>query len=336
MTANAKNFKKGAPVADHVTSSKEDGSDWSADAMRERRVRYAELRPCYNAFIDSRTPGSDAKENFTIIGPGVSENEEQFVHIAEPHGYNIGGARQPPGCVNSQHSHETAEVFVAHSGRWRFDLGEDAEDAHLYLSPGDVISIPTNVFRGFTNVGDGEGFLWAVLGQDDPGRVTWAPKVFDMAKEYGLVLMESGKLVDTRQGQAPPEGGRRMPPPAPSQLEAMQRVTDEQAKAFVWRAEERGDSSRAAVIAANGHFSWPHGFTLERLVLVPSERSSIKPHNGSSVIFIDDGKVELAWSGGKLELGRGDTFSVPKGVGHTLNAAGRAVVFIVRQGDAAL
>ena len=37
-----------------------------------RIVRYSDLRPCFNAFIDTRTPGSDKKENFTIIGPGVS------------------------------------------------------------------------------------------------------------------------------------------------------------------------------------------------------------------------------------------------------------------------
>jgi hypothetical protein len=72
---------------------------WSVDDMEARVVRYADLRPCYNAFIDTRTPGSEAKENFTIIGPGVSENPDQYVHIAEPHGFNIGGARQPPGCM---------------------------------------------------------------------------------------------------------------------------------------------------------------------------------------------------------------------------------------------
>jgi hypothetical protein len=52
--------------------------DWEA-----RLVRYVDLRPCYNAFIDCRSPGSEAKENFTIIGPGVSENPDQYVHIAE-------------------------------------------------------------------------------------------------------------------------------------------------------------------------------------------------------------------------------------------------------------
>ena len=149
---------------------------WDTEALEARVVRYPELRPCYNAFIDTRTPGSEKKENFTIIGPGVSENPDQYVHITEPHGFNIGGARQPPGCVNSQHSHDTAEVFVVHTGTWRFDLGEDGEDAQVVLHPGDVISLPTGMFRGFTNVGDDTGFLFAVLGGDDPGRVLWAPQ----------------------------------------------------------------------------------------------------------------------------------------------------------------
>ncbi|MEO1361596.1 MAG: cupin domain-containing protein, partial [Pseudomonadota bacterium] len=114
-------------------------------SIESRLVRYADLKPCFDAFIDTRTPGSDQKENFTIIGPGVSENPNQFVHIAEPHGFNIGGARQPPGCTNSQHSHETVEVFYVHSGEWRFDLGEHADDAQITLNAGDLISIPTNV-----------------------------------------------------------------------------------------------------------------------------------------------------------------------------------------------
>ena len=35
-------------------------------------VRYGELKPCKTAFIDAHTPGSNQKENFTIIGGGVS------------------------------------------------------------------------------------------------------------------------------------------------------------------------------------------------------------------------------------------------------------------------
>ncbi|WP_230207000.1 cupin domain-containing protein [Novosphingobium sp. Gsoil 351] len=172
-------------------------------ALEARVVRYRDLIPCRNAFIDTRTPGSDAKENFTIIGPGVSENPEQHVHITEPHGFNIGGARQPPRCVNSQHSHDTAEVFVVHSGRWRFTFGEHGEDAQVDAEPGDIVSFPIHTFRGFENIGEETGFLWSVLGGDDPGRVLWAPEVFRMAERYGLILLENGALVDTTLGQTP-------------------------------------------------------------------------------------------------------------------------------------
>ena len=60
--------------------------------MQARIVRYGDLRPCKTAFIDAHTPGSDRKENFTIIGGGVSESADQHVHISIPHGFNIGAA----------------------------------------------------------------------------------------------------------------------------------------------------------------------------------------------------------------------------------------------------
>ncbi len=64
-------------------------------------VRFNELKPCKTAFIDAHTPGSNKKDNFTIIGPGVSESPDQFVHITETPGFNIGAAGQPPQCFNS-------------------------------------------------------------------------------------------------------------------------------------------------------------------------------------------------------------------------------------------
>ncbi len=91
----------------------------------------------------------------------MAENPEQHVHIGIPHGFNIGGARQPPGCLNSQHSHLTNEVFVVHDGRWAFRSGVDARDGEVMLEAGDVISLPTDVFRGFENVGEDTAFLYA-------------------------------------------------------------------------------------------------------------------------------------------------------------------------------
>jgi len=289
--------------------------------MEARVVRYADLRPCYNAFIDTRSPGSEAKENFTIIGPGVSENPDQHVHIAEPHGLNIGGARQPPGCVNSQHSHDTAESFVAHSGTWRFDLGEHGEDAQVILHPGDVISIPTKTFRGFTNISAGAepGFLFGLLGQDNPGRVTWAPQVFDMAKDFGLVLLEDGQLIDTAKGKTVPPDKRPMPPTSAAQVAALTRYTQAEAEALIVRAAD----APTRIIGRDAPLGWDHGYTLDRLV-DPDEVATV---DRPEVLFVHSGEATVGWDGGTVTLGAGDTMTVPVGLRRALS--GQSVVYRV-------
>ncbi len=305
-----------------------DEQTFTAEAMERRVVRYADLRPCYNAFIDTRTPGSETKENFTIIGPGVSENPEQHVHIAEPHGFNIGGARQPPGCVNSQHSHDTAEVFVVHSGRWRFDLGEHGDDAGVECGPGDTISLPTKTFRGFTNVGDDTGFLWAVLGGDNPGRVTWAPRVFEMARDYGLVLLESGRLVDTAAGEAVPPDARPMPVTSPAQVAALTRYTDAQAARLV--ARDRPARGESPVIAPDGPLAWPHAFTLHRLDLEAGDATAAGEQTGVEVVFVHRGELTVGWADGSLSLGEGDTMTLPTGLRRHFASDAGATAFIAR------
>ena len=301
---------------------------WTEAAMEDRVVRYTDLRPCYNAFIDTRSPGSEAKENFTVIGPGVSENPEQYVHIAEPHGFNIGGARQPPGCVNSQHSHDTAEVFVVHTGTWRFDLGEHGDDAQVELHPGDVISLPTAMFRGFTNIGEDSGYLFAVLGGDDPGRVLWAPDVFDMAAQYGLVLLENGQLIDTVAGQSVPTDARPMPRTSPQQVDALHRATANEAARLVWRAQD-GDAARdlvTPVIGRHAVLSWPHPFTLDRIDLdagATLDATVAAPE----VLFVQSGRMTVAWADGSVALGAGDTMTVPVGLERTLS--GRCTAYRV-------
>jgi quercetin dioxygenase-like cupin family protein len=307
----------------------------TCEALINRTVRYADLVPCYNAFIDCRTPGSEAKENFTIIGPGVSENPDQHVHIAEPHGYNIGGARQPPGCVNSQHSHDTAEVFVVHSGHWRFDLGEHGEDAQVELHPGDVISIPTRVFRGFTateNAEDGSaGFLWAVLGQDNPGRVTWAPQVFDMAKDYGLVLLENGSLIDTAAGEAVPAGVPPMAPTSRAAADALSKMDGAQAQAIVWRHTDPGGTSATPIIGDEGPLNWDHGFKVDRIDIAPGETIDWDDSDGKDVLFIHRGRVDVECEDGFVTLDEGDTISLPAGWPRRLLADAGATAYLVYQ-----
>lgn len=300
---------------------------WTYEAMAARVVRYNDLRPCYNAFIDTRTPGSEAKENFTIIGPGVSENPAQFVHIAEPHGFNIGGARQPPHCVNSQHSHDTAEVFLVHSGQWRFDLGEHGEDAHVFIGPGDVISLPTKMFRGFTNVGEDVGFLFAILGGDDPGKVLWAPKVFELASEHGLVLLETGQLIDKALGQSVPDDAAIMPATTRQQVDALIRATPTMGEGLVWRAPQ--NTQHTSIIGPDGALNWEHGFTLDRHIVTADRPLNLPAIQTPTVVFVQAGEITIGFDQAILTLATGDTMTIPLGVKSDVKAIDTATIYIV-------
>ena len=323
-----------------------------ARLLSERLVRYDDLRPCTTAFIDTRTPGRQEKENFTIIGPGVAENPDQYVHIDIPHGFNIGGARQPPGCINSQHSHETAEVFVIHKGTWAFYLGPECEDGEVVLGPGDTISIPIHVFRGFKNVGNAIGYMFAVLGGDDPGHVTWSPYVFDSAKKHGLVLLEDGSLVDTTRGEKIPDGKKPMAPTTEDDVARLRKMTaEDMAGCVVSRDELRTSTPDMApsglrefpIIGAEapdehlgaGRMAWPHGFQLRYVAVDPGASSKQHVRDEEEVLLMQAGALTIELADGTVTIGPGDVMTIPIGLPRAFSNNGGSVAeaYIVRGGD---
>lgn len=298
--------------------------------VNNRLIKYADLKPCTNAFIDTRSPGSDKKENFTLIGPGVAENPDQHIHISIPHGFNIGGARQPSGCLNSQHSHLTEEVFVIHKGTWSFISGVNADDGKVILNEGDIISIPMDIFRGFENVGDDIGYLHAVLGGDDPGRVTWAPKVFELAKKYGLVLLEDGSLVDTTLGEVIPDDKKPMPVTSAEEIAQHRIVNSDDMNAIVQRTADfnwskntclsqfEGVEEAALVGAAcpqeslpSSKLNWSHKFVVRALKLNTGAKINEHIRYEEEVLFVHQGEVEITVDDEALLLEKGDTFTTP-------------------------
>ncbi|MFT5235995.1 MAG: mannose-6-phosphate isomerase-like protein (cupin superfamily) [Shewanella sp.] len=298
--------------------------------IENRLIRYADLKPCTNAFIDTRSPGSDQKENFTLIGPGVAENPNQYVHISIPHGFNIGGARQPSGCLNSQHSHLTEEVFVIHQGTWAFLSGVNGGDGQVVLTEGDIISIPTDIFRGFENVGEDLGYLYAVLGQDDPGRVLWAPQVFELAEEYGLILLENGSLVDTNLNEKVPEGVKPMAVTSAQQIADHRVVHSEDMENIVYRkdrflwaknmclAQFDGVEEVSLIGPGNpkedliaGRLNWEHDFVIRGLKMQQGAIVGEHIRYEEEVIFVHQGEVEICVGDKSLILGKGDTFTTP-------------------------
>jgi quercetin dioxygenase-like cupin family protein len=246
-------------------------------------------------------------------------------------------------------------VFVVHNGTWAFRSGVTASDAEATLTAGDVISLPTDIFRGFENIGDDLAFLYAILGGDDPGRVLSAPQVFDLAREHGLVLMEDGSLVDTRAGEQLPQHLKPMPVTSPQQI-AQHRVLDNAAlaKVIIKRATFRwsGETAlarfegveeaallgpaNAAERLADGHLSWSHGFVLRALKLRPTALVPAHIRREEEVIFLHQGRCLVTVDGEQLELQAGDTFTTPIGARRSFaNAAeGICVMYITRRTDA--
>ncbi len=327
--------------------------------MQQRMVRYADLVPCRTAFIDTRTPGSTEKENFTIIGAGVSESADQHVHITEAHGFNIGGARQPFGCTNSQHSHETAEVFIVHSGRWRVLFGPNREDGSIEIGPGDVASAPINMFRGFDKIDAGPGFMFFVLGEDDPGKVTWAPAVFEAAADHGLKLARGGRLIDTSNGVhelkdveledvIDHDSLTKMVTPS------MERLTQCMVTANAIAAHPGSPLAAAGVEEAGiivprptsdgfpaGPISgwWPQAFNLRRLTLQTGAYVPFHSRAEPQVLMVHEGMLEVSWEGEgedcALFLGAGDTLTIPIGLRRAFRntTSVPAVVFVAHGTD---
>lgn len=328
--------------------------------LKQRLIRYQDLMPCKAAFIDAKTPGSHKKDNYSIIGGGVSESTHQKVNLTELHGFCMGAAGQPPRIKNSPHSHFTAEVFMVYSSAWRFYWNND-EKGETILHPGDIISLPTNMFRGFENVGDEYGMIFSILGHDDAGGgVVWAPRVIEEAKGHGLVLLENGKLVDTTIGETIPEGMKPMPPLTTDELEQFDQYTPKQMSAHV---------GRVGTYQASTFADFPNQSpeTLKWIDVLgpqdsPNHQFQVKPGdpNGDGfnvyglqaddkgktgkysraeveVIFVHRGKFQVTCQDGgeriTATLNDGDMFTFPKGSTRSITAKTYGFAYFVVGGD---
>ena len=303
--------------------------------LSDRIVRYGELKPCKTAFIDAHTPGSDRKENFTIIGGGVSESPDQHVHVNLPHGFNIGAAGQAPKCRNSLHVHRTAEVFFVLSGRWRFFWGRWGTAGEVVLDEGDIFDIPTGIFRGFENVGTEYGMIMAILGGDDAGGgVVWAPQVIEDAADHGLVLAETGKLYDTKKGETLPDGIGPMPKLSEEEANGLpEPTTREVVGGYVRRYRDMvalADKTPCKVIGESAIIRDRPGFEVD-LVTRASASDAMHSHEHPSVLMPVKGHWRVTWTGGETILAPGDTMSVPAGLDHSAvpSMSGEAALYHV-------
>ncbi len=161
--------------------------------MLTRVARFEALGSSARAFVDTLIPGHE-REIYNVIGHGVTEDSTLKPAITDVESFNMTLVKASPGKGAALHSHPTVEVFMPLSGRWAVYWGDDGSE-EVMLDRWDVISVPPGVMRGFRNAGTEDGYLLAILGGTDAGRVTWAQQVLERAKNTGLSLDAHGNLV---------------------------------------------------------------------------------------------------------------------------------------------
>lgn len=318
----------------------------TADEAERRTIRRANLVPDRSAFIDTVLPECVGKESYALIGPGVAENAEQVVPVTAPHGFNVGAAALPPGVTNSLHLHFTAEVFSCVSGKWLFRWGVDGKDGEAVVEGGDVISVPTWLFRGFTNIGADDGWMFSSLGRDDTGGILWAPSVLEAAASRGMFLSSDNRMVSGGSDR-PPAGVGLTTPLSAEQLADLPRLTVEQMRERLAKPEDlqwsshpfldsglEGGRAQLAIVVGYGitedrtqtpRVHNPHGFSIAWLRAEPGQGVGLHRHQEAQVFMVMDGRWRVTLNKDdpvSSVIGPLDSFSVPIGAWRRIENVG--------------
>ena len=216
------------------------------------------------------------------------------------------------------------------------------------LNRGDVASLPTNMFRGFQNVSDEEALMFVVLGENDPGVITWTPKILKEAKESGMLLMEDSSLIDIEK-QKIPEGKKITEPLGDKELEKFDHYTSDEIEKFVIRHNDSNNYVNDEHYSSNSIINYldtfeihgknfephiPHktGFSLS---LLKGDKAHIHSYSKdlSEVFHCLSGEWEITCDEEKIVIGPRDTFSVPKKSLRSIKQISKdeGSLFIIRQ-----
>ena len=323
-----------------------------------RLIRRSDMVACKLAFIDCKMPGSIGKENYSLIGAGVTQSSDQVVNITEPHGFSLGVAAMAPGTTNNLHVHYTAEVFMVFSGTWLFRWGADGKDGEIIGKTGDVISIPTFIFRGFSNIGDEPGWIFTALGGDDTGGIIWHPSILNTAGQHGLYLTKQNMLVDTEAGAPKPSLDELLEPLDAATIHSLRRFdVDAMRRRIVTRGERAysshalldgmlpGHSASLAPVIGHGMSQDlehvppivnPHGFSIEWLRIEAGQRVGAYKLAEKQVMLVFEGAITVTLDDtAPVRVETQEVFSAPADCWRMIESVGDTAtdIAVVTAGD---
>ncbi|NKB50486.1 MAG: hypothetical protein GKS02_14100 [Alphaproteobacteria bacterium] len=170
----------------------------SLEEMRERIAIFDDQTPSTELLITQRMPGF-ARDIYSVIGRGVSEDAKTKPAIADSSGFNIAYVGAEPNNGSAMHTHEEVEVFIPFSGQWSVFWNEGDAREEVIIGPMDCVSVPPGVMRAFTNIGDTYGHLMAIIAGTENATVSRPQDVIDAAAAEGLKLDADGHMVDAAE-----------------------------------------------------------------------------------------------------------------------------------------
>ncbi|MGE0253028.1 MAG: cupin domain-containing protein [Alphaproteobacteria bacterium] len=150
------------------------------------------------AFLDQCLP-QYGREIINMIGLGVTENASDPALVPKiglpAHGFAVTYNRARQGGGAALHAHLTEEVFIPVRGTWEIYWLEGSERRAVSIGAGDVIHVPTKIYRGFRLLSaEPDALLIGLVGGPDPGHVEWHPDVLEETRAAGYELDPQGNL----------------------------------------------------------------------------------------------------------------------------------------------
>lgn len=311
--------------------------------LNEGTVRFADLVPTHSQFIGNSRGVMDLDSEFNIVEPQWTPTLP-YRRLDAPSGFAVMGRRRRGAGAGSEYRCSTAEVLVAHAGRWRVSVGDDGRDGSVELGIGDVMSVPAGAIRRVDLLDDVDGFLFVVRGsvERDDGDLGIAGSA--VAPQGDRSAIRGGQWIDYSGGvpvlrtvrtEDPSEG-----PSTPADL-AARWVRSAAAIQATARSEFASTGvTEARVIGAGSpvdgidddsiRTAWRHGFSMH---LVSIESGAYVPAHRRSeplALLLQEGTLEVRSSAEAVMLGAGDVLSMSAGLEHSLrNTTSRATRAIV-------
>ena len=148
----------------------------SEEEMQSRVWRFDALKGSPNAFIDAAVPGHE-RVLYGALGTGTAD-EQIFKAVKAAENFHIDFIKAEPGQGAALHSHDSEEVFIVMTGRWKVTWGTHGDNS-LELDRFDGVSVPSGVMRSFENLGDQDNILMAIIGGKNPGACVWSEAILE-------------------------------------------------------------------------------------------------------------------------------------------------------------